>query len=633
MQKSCTTPGCTHRDFHSGPHSFEENITSSRCSKVSYSEVDGRTGLQPRQFGYTQVSTEHLTSTKEANKFQLDLNSEFMKRVLSTARSTYGEHLGIGPTEPGLKAKDCVLSKSSIFYAQHIDSDGRAGHFAIGTPKELVCEWIEFHANSAMRDEYYRNTFGATRDAEILKAQNRMNSFCKALDQTVHIKDGPANNLVYTLDGDLSNRNAFDVYFSDHCAHSRPSLVTWEIDPCVALAQKLLIENDYVRFTGADNSTKFGYGVDGNLDTSPPGLEYLICNRLNSKGVKNRLITAEDCEKVVGLYLDYCGGPIGGKDYEGAKNLILDTLSHLPRLCVFAITMSKRQRRGLEADSQSYLPSIHGFAQIETFTDNPKVVCWLYKRIPSVPRVLLVKWNRWFWSTGKTNTGGRRDTYKMVIRSYDTSVGKYVCYSVDDDVNAQVFDFTSDDLSSMTIKECDFKDDIGEGSGPPSSSSFSFEDNAIAILKRKEDEAKYERLQLEVARARKKVDYLNAQFKDEYEKVAGEYVERVSMQMKSAMKSAFEVSDGCCAFEDFLQPETLLRLYSRLQGISDREYIANGKKQALENMKHKVSNAWSEFEDVDQKFTDIAKKLIIKTPGGKKRVRPSGDVLTRCAVN
>lgn len=580
-----------------------------------------------------------------------------MKEVLLKTKFTYNfyhEEEGYGyqvRRGDNLRNKDSQISKSSILYTQEVfpipDSDKFFKKFFnqksnVGTTIELASghNGFKFEIDGNGYCEYFENRFDNNVDPEVFNSQKRMTAFTKALYQTTEFK---GSDTVYTLDGDMSNRYAYHEFFDGDSIHVKggapAALVTWEINPCVAFAQQLLAGQGHVMYTGADLDTKFGYGVDGNLDTSPPGIEYLICNRVNSKGVENKLITKKDCEEVVGLYLDYCGGPVGGTDYEGAKNLILDTVSHLPRLCVFAITMSKRQRRGLEMDSQTYLPSIHGFSLIETFTDNPKVMCWLYRRIPSMPRVLSVKWDWWKWSTRKSTVNGRQNFYKVVVRSYDTSIGKYICYSVDDDMKAQAFDFTLEEMSSMCIKECDFKDNMNDGSSSSSSSASSYDDNAIAILKSKENEIKYERLQLETDVAKKKADLLNAQFKDKYMETSKDYTERASKAFKHHMDVILEtstdeyfqngyfqtddfnhISDGF-AFDKILEGDMYR---NALKSVAEVFYKRVVDKDALQSLQVEARTATIAFEKVNKEFTELRKRIHPETREGnpgKKRAR------------
>jgi len=647
MPKLCSTPGCTLKDFHNGPHSFETCLPSARCAPVSYSEVDCRTGAPPcSSLRSTLPSKDGSAVTKEDNKFQLVLDCEFMEQVmLNTAFTQKVYHEFEATRTRGgfhLTTDDSPISKSSIFYTTAMDIRVLR-KFNVGTVAELASNHndFSFEVDGNAYCKYFEERFDNNVDIEVSNAQKRMTVFSKALYQTTQFAP---SDMVYTLDGDMSNRYAYEEFFYNdptiqlETGRLPPNLITWEIDPCVALAQQLLSGQGPIRYTGADLETKFGYGVNGNLDTSPPGLEYLICNRVNSKGVENKLITKEDCENVVGLYLDYCGGPIGGTDYEGAKNLVLDTLSHLPRLCVFAITMSKRHRPGLEMDSQTYLPSIHGFALIETFTDNPKIVCWLYKRVAFVPRVLSVKWDWWKWSTRKSNTSGRQNFYKVVIRSYDTSINKYICYSVDDDANAQIFDFTTDEMSSMSIKECEFKCDALEEQGSSSSSSsspFPFcIDNAVAMLKRKEDEVKYERLQLEVGVAKNKTEVLSAQLKDKSTKIANDYTERTSKAFKDHMDTVLKGAVGTCfeqgdyecldeqrlgdalAFDKIMDAETFRGLVA---GSVDKEEI-----KELKAIQSQELSARSSFDALHTEFKDVRKRIRIENRDktqGKKRAR------------
>ena len=158
MPKNCTTPGCNLKDFHIGPHSFELQMASARCAPISYAEVDCRTGAPPPSSSSSSrtnsPSEERDSVTKEGNKYQLDINSEFMKKVLRGTEFTQNFYKWDGSIGQRcgfhLKSKDFEISKSSIFYTTKSfknikdPTKPRIRDFDIGTTTELVSGHMDF---------------------------------------------------------------------------------------------------------------------------------------------------------------------------------------------------------------------------------------------------------------------------------------------------------------------------------------------------------------------------------------------------------------------------------------------------------------------------------------------------------
>ena len=270
-------------------------------------------------------------------------------------------------------------------------------------------------------------------------AARRADLFVKTLrDNIVTMSD----QNIFTLDGIGANREAFARGFADLPEDQIPEVKTFEIDPAVALSQQLVYGKTKVIYTGALTREQFGYGCDGALPNSPPGIEYLITTRKNTRGVINTLVTNEDCHAVVALNLDFCGGILGGLDFDDTKRVLLNLLARLPRLAVLCLTFSKRQRPGLKIDFSKYGPTPYGFDIVHTFdgpADNKGVVSRIYQRISSLPRFLEIPGSMWHWNMAKDKTAGPRlDSWRCVIKSIEPTTCAYIMYCIDDDADNQV---------------------------------------------------------------------------------------------------------------------------------------------------------------------------------------------------
>jgi hypothetical protein len=264
---------------------------------------------------------------------------------------------------------------------------------------------------------------------------------------------------VFSLDGIGANREAYERGFAHLADDQTPQFHTFEIDPAVALSQQLLYGAKTVTYTGALAKEKFGYGLHGACVDKQPGIEYLITTRKNTNNVVNTLVSKEDCDAVVGLNLDFCGGIIGGLDFEEAQRVWINLLARLPRLVVLCVTFGKRRRKGLNNDFERYARTPYGFCVVHTFndkTDNKKVVSRLYVRVFQIPRTIQMPGSMWTWpGTKDKTTMCRLKTWTCVIKSIEPHSGAYVMYSVDDDIDDQI----APNLTTSNLKEWTRADD------------------------------------------------------------------------------------------------------------------------------------------------------------------------------
>lgn len=220
---------------------------------------------------------------------------------------------------------------------------------------------------------------------------------------------------------------------------------------------------DKVVYTGADYP--FGYGCDGARPNTPSGIEYLLTNITDTAGRPNRLVTPEFREHLVFLNLYYCGGILGGLDYENAQRTFLAMLARLPRLAVLSITFGKRQRPGVKVDFAKYAQTPYGFRIIHTFadaSDNQRVVSRTFVRDFGIPRTFNVPGMMWHWNQSKSATAiSRLSTWKCVIKSFEPQSNKFVLYSIyDDKDNIVLKNLCDDDVKRWAVKdECVHRSD------------------------------------------------------------------------------------------------------------------------------------------------------------------------------
>ena len=211
-----------------------------------------------------------------------------------------------------------------------------------------------------------------------------------------------------TLDGNGENREGFGAVL--RTSESTPRILTVEMDADVALAQRLVYGED-ILFSGAQRGFKYRSLLGGGSHVST--LEHLLLR-------SNRLITDETRAHVRVLYLDYCGGPVCNQTPEECVGNLERLFARLPRLEVFAVTMSKRHHPNLLDNFSVYVPTPHGFSVVETFVDNPKVVCKVYAR-NAQPRRLLIPGTWWNHSP----KGSRKRKFEGTVTAYDGRTDRY----------------------------------------------------------------------------------------------------------------------------------------------------------------------------------------------------------------
>jgi len=216
------------------------------------------------------------------------------------------------------------------------------------------------------------------------------------------------DDLLLTLDGDGTNKLAFT-----QAGWPLQNQITFEIDADVALCQTLAGFPN-VRFTGSQHDFHKRSLVCGKNCTQP-----LIEHVLLKRGPGNLLLSENERSRVRLLYLDYCGGPVANQDPPKCRDAMEKAIAGLSNLRLFAITMSKR--RHAELCIETYMRTPYGFALVETFTGNSKVVCWLFRRVDGVVLTLSIPHLWW-------NGCSRKDRFKLregTVLSYDSERDRY----------------------------------------------------------------------------------------------------------------------------------------------------------------------------------------------------------------
>lgn len=168
----------------------------------------------------------------------------------------------------------------------------------------------------------------------------------------------------FILDGNGENRRAIENALDDLeiSVSDRPTVITLELDPNVAFANALRFGREHVRLTSAD----FRMQVKKN---DVCGIERAILLEGHS------VLSAEEKDNCIGLYLDYCGSPSKLTSFE-------KVYARLPQLVACAITVAKRQPNhafGCSKRRKLAAPSTDHFEVLHTF-DHDKVLCDMYIR-------------------------------------------------------------------------------------------------------------------------------------------------------------------------------------------------------------------------------------------------------------
>ena len=422
----CATPGCTLHDFHPGRHSFEEFLPTKRKERHE---------------------TTPTSDTKSGNKFIYDVR--FVEMAMQNDQ--------IGATIVISKRTDppsrCTITVDKI------ESDTVYGTTKKGEVKTLTFDELVTYDNAAKWNppgsatlvRHNASFIGKGHDA----AAKRTEFNVKVLRDNIKTSN---TQTCATVDGHGANREQYFRCFSDAAPDATPTLKTFEIQKIPALAQQLLYGEENIVWTGADYP--FGYGCDGARSTTPSGIEYLLTIVKDTRGNPNRLVTKEFRDNLVFLNLDYCGGILGGLDFEMAQRTLLALLARLPRLVVLCLTFGKRQRPGVKYDFGRYAPTPYGFRIVHTFadaSDNQRVVSRTFVRDFGIPRTLKVPGSMWFWNQSKSASGILRlANYKCVVKSFEAQTGTYIMYCIDDHIDNIAFrNLTIDILKEWTVEDED----------------------------------------------------------------------------------------------------------------------------------------------------------------------------------
>lgn len=428
----CGTPGCTKKDFHTGGHSFE---TEGRRDHNVCIPCPTQIQRPNNQF------QRDISFAREAMKSQCGVVINLPKDIMGTVDRCnvtvleplyHGTHDVVSvTTEDGIQKnlKDTDLMRADVYLEW----------------KPLDEKLISRHRNSLK---------GKAHEA----SDRRMDMFVKVIKDNCKLK---STHKIYSLDGDGCNIEAYRRNILDFTT-SAPQFTVCDIDPVPALCLQLIYGRKAAFYTGAMFLERFGYGCSGTNRNMPPGIEYLITTRINTAGVLNTLITEADCENTIGFNFDLCGGIFGGLDFEAANRVFSNMIARLPHLMVLCVTFGKRQRSGLKYNFEKYATTPHGFCVAHTFdepNDNQRVVSKIYTRIWSIPRLLNVPGNLWYYNKCKSlSTVQRLRSVRCVVKSIEgqndkNNLLKYNLYCIDDDEDDQIISLSCANLDTFKIED------------------------------------------------------------------------------------------------------------------------------------------------------------------------------------
>ncbi len=171
---------------------------------------------------------------------------------------------------------------------------------------------------------------------------------------------------IFILDGNGENRCAIENALDDLRVpeSKRPTVITLEKDPNVALANALRFGRKHVRLTTGDFRMQ-------TTKNQPCGIERSII--LDGHSV----LSEHEKRNCIGLYLDYCGSP--------PKHVPFSRLyAALPQLVCCAITVAKRQPDAHRWKMLMERAAPTGFIKVNEFS-HPRVRCNMYLRAPGGP--------------------------------------------------------------------------------------------------------------------------------------------------------------------------------------------------------------------------------------------------------
>ena len=428
----CTTPGCTFADFHAGAHS---------CELVKVRKKRGAVRVFPHgqtEKQYTQKHTQehtqkhkqehkqHKQEHKQQKQEQLRAHNDFqIGREACRAAMVWQEGVRLrvpllafagwwdapavctgrllGPCHEGkfvaeaLFDGDVAPTRLTASCLMRVDT-----HAAWRKP---ALDPVRFHVNKCAAHAKHANA--------LARATAMMRLLLDVAGGTLE------GTVVVTLDGMGTNRVGFGAALEDVAPRKRPEILTFEMDPEVACAQRVALGfGADVRYTGGDPELACKGLFAGG---STPKLEHLLTT-------SNRLVSEETQRKIVFLNLDYCGGP--PKNHHGASATFMERVfAHLPALRMIAVTIARRNHADLDATFDTYVPPPFGFRLRQTFADNKRVLCKVYVRDVTITRHLSVP-GAW-WSHVSPDV--KRRTFDGTVVGRDKDAATFRVYVPYDD--------------------------------------------------------------------------------------------------------------------------------------------------------------------------------------------------------
>lgn len=212
-----------------------------------------------------------------------------------------------------------------------------------------------------------------------LEGEKHVNSMLRASEwvlEYLNVKDPDPMDILLMLDGNGENRlGCIKALKNAKIPRAKwPRIINMDDDALTVLWTRIMFPEyvDDIRFTQAD--PLFRTKSQAKLSVVNVGIEHHITLQGS--------LTADDKRSVVGLYLDYPGGPPRNQEPAMCRqNFEKNIWPHLPNLSVYAVTISYRKHIGLnEYGTTHFIPSPDGFHLCKTFTANKLVRCDLFTK-------------------------------------------------------------------------------------------------------------------------------------------------------------------------------------------------------------------------------------------------------------
>ena len=233
------------------------------------------------------------------------------------------------------------------------------------TPELLLNVDTQVTWNPPTPDFLAKHTHEITSDRENAESMKRAGEFAFLYVQAC---GADPEDFIVTLDGNGENRLGMQARFEAMGIPKDrwPRILTIEMDPKVALNQRLAFGNDVFYSKGDSEFTGTRISKGKTL------LEDLLAN-------KNRIITDEMKLRVKAVYFDHCGGPPDSSNPKKCRqNFATKIFPQIRNKKVFGMTMSYRQHFKLGDTFEQYIAIPPNFSNVETFLNNRHVICKMY---------------------------------------------------------------------------------------------------------------------------------------------------------------------------------------------------------------------------------------------------------------